>query len=117
MDKHVLAYSIYLLVTTLLTVIVGRTLFRNGRVFLRDIFHGNLELAEAVDRLLLVGYYLVNIGYAVFSMVITREILNQRELMEILSLKVGTIILILGAMHFFNMFVFFKLRKREQYGL
>ncbi|HCS20221.1 MAG TPA: hypothetical protein DIW47_06610 [Bacteroidetes bacterium] len=117
MDKHVLAYSIYLLVTTVLTVIVGRTLFRNGRVFLRDIFHGNLELAEAVDRLLLVGYYLVNIGYAVFSMNIAREILSQRELMETLSLKIGTIILIFGAMHFFNMFVFFKLRKREQYGL
>lgn len=117
MDKHVIAYSIYLLVTVILTVLVGRTLFRNGRVFLRDIFHGNLELAESVDRLLLVGYYLVNIGYAVRTMNITVNILDNRQLMEVLSVKLGVIILILGAMHFFNMFIFFKLRKREQYGL
>lgn len=117
MDKHVLAYSIYLIITTLLTVWVGHTLFRNGKVFLRDIFHGNLELANAVDKLLLTGFYLINIGYAVHSMLVTQEILDNRVLMEVLSKKIGVIILILGAMHFFNMFVFFKLRKREQYGL
>lgn len=117
MDKHVLAYSIYLTVTILITVFVGRTLFRNGRVFLRDIFHGNLELAEAVDKLLLVGYYLVNMGYAVYAMIVNVNINDNRQLMEVLSQKVGVIVLILGAMHFFNMFIFFKLRKREQYGL
>lgn len=117
MDKHVLAYSIYLAVTIALTVFVGRTLFRNGRIFLRDIFHGNLELAESVDKLLLVGYYLVNIGYAVRAMIISININDNRQLMEVLSQKIGVIVLILGAMHFFNLFIFFKLRKREQYGL
>ncbi len=117
MDKHVLAYSIYLAVTIALTVFVGRTLFRNGRIFLRDIFHGNLELAESVDKLLLVGYYLVNIGYAVRAMIISISISDNRQLMEVLSQKIGVIVLILGAMHFFNLFIFFKLRKREQYGL
>ena len=117
MHYQEIAYAIYLSVTIVLTVLVGRTLFRNGRVFLRDIFHGNLELAEAVDRLLLVGYYLVNIGFAVHSMLVTDDIESTRELMEVLSKKVGVIILILGGMHFFNMFVFFRLRKREQYGL
>ncbi|MBI1221795.1 MAG: hypothetical protein GC180_04245 [Bacteroidetes bacterium] len=117
MDKHVIAYSIYLMVTLILTILVGRTLFRNGRIFLRDIFHGNLELAESVDKLLLVGYYLVNMGYAIRTMSISMQIADNRQLMEVLSLKIGVIILILGAMHFFNMFIFFKLRKREQYGL
>ncbi len=117
MHYQEIAYAIYLSVTIVLTVLVGRTLFRNGRVFLRDIFHGNLELAEAVDRLLLVGYYLVNIGFSVHSMLVTDDIESTRELMEVLSKKVGVIILILGGMHFFNMFVFFRLRKREQYGL
>lgn len=117
MNNYIIAYTVYLIVTVFLTVLVGRSLFKNGRIFLRDIFHGNLELAEAVDRLLLVGYYLVNIGYAVYSMKITSLIENERQVMEILSFKLGIIILILGIMHFFNMFVFFKLRKREQYGL
>jgi hypothetical protein len=87
-------------------------LFRNGRVFLIDIFHGNEELAKAVNNLLLVGFYLVNIGYAVYTLRIGYDIGNTRLLVEELSLKLGAIILILGGMHFFNMFVFFKLRKR-----
>lgn len=113
MDKHVLAYLIYLAVTLVLTVWVGRTLFKNGRVFLIDIFHGDEALADAVDKLLLVGFYLVNFGYAVYSMNIFSSIENYRELMEELSYKIGTIILILGAMHFFNLFIFFKLRKKH----
>jgi hypothetical protein len=87
-------------------------LFKNGRVFLIDIFHGNEELAKAVNNLLLVGFYLVNIGYAVYTLRIGYDIWNTRLLVEELSLKLGAIILILGGMHFFNMFVFFKLRKR-----
>ncbi len=117
MNKYVLAYSIYLIVTTLLTIWVGRVLFKNGRVFLRDIFHGNLELADAVDKLLLAGFYLINIGYAVYSMMVTTSIEDYRMLMEVLSRKIGYIILLLGAVHFLNMFVLFRMRKREQYNL
>jgi hypothetical protein len=105
-------YSLYLTLTLVLTVWVARTLFRNGKVFLVDIFHGNKELAQAVNNLLLVGFYLVNIGYAVYTLSIKYDIRNSRELIEELSIKVGAIILILGGMHFFNMLVFFKLRKR-----
>jgi len=106
------SYIIYLVLTFILTIWVARTLFRNGKVFLIDIFHGNQELANAVNNLLLVGFYLVNIGYAVYTLTITDNIVNTRELIEELSIKVGAIILILGGMHFFNMLVFFKLRKR-----
>ena len=105
-------YSLYLILTITLTVWVARTLFGNGKVFLLDIFHGNEELAKAVNNLLLVGFYLVNLGYAVYTLKVTNTINDARELIELLSVKVGAIILILGGMHFFNMFVFFKLRKR-----
>jgi hypothetical protein len=112
MSYILISYSIYLLLTLTLTIWVARTLFRNGKVFLIDIFHGNLELANAVNNLLLVGFYLVNIGYAVYTLTITDSISDTRVLVEKLSVKVGAIILILGGMHFFNMLVFFKLRKR-----
>ena len=65
MSYILICYSVYLILTVILTVWVARTLFRNGKVFLIDIFHGNEELAKAVNNLLLVGFYLVNIGYAV----------------------------------------------------
>jgi len=112
MSYILISYSIYLILTLILTVWVARTLFRNGKIFLVDIFHGNNELATAVNNLLLVGFYLVNIGYAVYTLSITDNIWNARQLVETLSIKVGAIILILGGMHFFNMLVFFKLRKR-----
>lgn len=112
MSYILVGYAIYLFLTLVLTIWVARTLFRNGKVFLIDIFHGNQELANAVNNLLLVGFYLINIGYAVYTLSITDNIFNTRQLIEELSLKVGAIILILGGMHFFNMAVFFKLRKR-----
>jgi hypothetical protein len=106
-------YSIYLVVTTLLTILVAHTLFRNGKLFLFDIFHGNKELANAVNNLLLVGFYLVNIGYAVSTLRIEQEEVNTvRIVFEILSRKIGRIILILGGMHFLNMIIFYRLRKR-----
>ena len=105
-------YAGYLLLTVILTVWVARTLFRNGKIFLVDIFHGNKELAQAVNNLLLVGFYLVNLGYAVYTLRVESSIADTRQLIETLSVKIGAIILILGGMHFFNMLVFFKLRKR-----
>jgi hypothetical protein len=112
MSYIITTYSLYLALTITLTIWVARTLFRNGKVFLVDIFHGNAVLANAVNNLLLVGFYLVNIGYAVRTLSITDNITDTRQLIEILSIKVGAIILILGVMHFFNMAIFFKLRSK-----
>ena len=112
MNYIILLYMLYLALSVMLTIYVAYTLFKNGKIFLIDIFHGNKELAEAVNNLLLVGFYLVNIGYAVYTLKIVEDIINARLLIEVLSLKIGAIILILGCMHFLNMFIFFRLRKR-----
>ena len=112
MNYIIITYCFYLTITIALTIWVARTLFKNGKVFLIDIFHGNKELADSVNNLLLVGFYLVNIGYAVYTLQVTSNITNFQEVIESLSLKVGLIILILGAMHFFNLYIFFTLRKK-----
>ena len=114
MNYYLLVYAVYLLVSVLLTVWVARTLFTNGRTFLVDIFHGNESLADSVNKLLLTGFYLVNIGYATLSLRTTEEIHSYQQTMETLSIKLGTIILTLGAMHFFNLYVFYKLRNRAK---
>jgi len=112
MNYILILYACYLVITITLTIWVARTLFRNGKVFLIDIFHGNDDLAQAVNNLLLVGFYLVNIGYAIYTLRIVDQVDSTRIMVELLSLKIGAIILILGCMHFLNMFVFFRLRKR-----
>ena len=112
MTYHVTAYLAYIAISIILTVWVAKVLFNNGKVFLNDIFHGNEELSQSVNQLLLVGFYLVNLGYAVFTLRILEDVVNTQALIEVLSIKIGTIILVLAAIHFFNLFVFFKLRSR-----
>jgi len=112
MNYIIITYSFYLIITIALTIWVARTLFKNGKVFLIDIFHGSKELADSVNNLLLVGFYLINIGYAVYTLQVTGSIVNTQQVIEKLSLKIGLIILILGAMHFFNLYIFFTLRKK-----
>ena len=112
MNYIIITYSFYLLITISLTIWVARTLFKNGKVFLIDIFHGNKELADSVNNLLLVGFYLINLGYAVYTLQVTNSIVNVQQVIEELSIKIGLIILILGGMHFFNLYIFFNLRKK-----
>lgn len=114
MNYFILTYVVYLLVSIALTVWVAKVLFKNGRIFLVDIFHGNSELADSVNKLLVVGFYLVNIGYMSLALKETGSILSAQVVVEVLSYKVGWIILILGGMHFLNLIVFFKLRNRAK---
>ncbi|MEO7991823.1 MAG: hypothetical protein ABI663_19875 [Chryseolinea sp.] len=114
MNYTILSYALYMPLTIALTIWVANTLFTNGRVFLVDIFHGNELLADSVNKLLVVGFYLINMGYAVYTLQIFGEINSAQVVIEKLSLKLGAIILILGGMHFFNLFVFFKLRRRAK---
>src|SRR5882757_923335 len=112
MNNIIITYSLYLTITICLTIWVARTLFSNGKIFLLDIFHGNKELADSVNNLLLVGFYLINLGYAIYTLKLTNGVVNTQEIIENLSFKIGLIILILGGMHFFNLYIFFTLRKR-----
>jgi hypothetical protein len=105
-------YVCYLLISVALTVWVARTLHKNGRIFLVDSFHGNEPLADSVNHLLVVGFYLVNIGYVTLALKYGAAAANAQEALESLSTKVGLVLLVLGGMHFFNLFVFAKLRRR-----
>ncbi|WP_121809369.1 hypothetical protein [Mucilaginibacter kameinonensis] len=114
MNYFILTYVIYLLVSIALTVWVARVLFKNGRIFLVDIFHGNNELADSVNKLLVVGFYLINIGYMSLALKEYGTVGSMQVVVEVLSYKVGWIILILGGMHFLNLVIFFKLRNRAK---
>src|SRR5579862_4942877 len=110
------SYCVYLVVSLAVTIWVARTLHKNGRIFLIDAFHSNIELADSVNRLLLVGFYLVNIGYVTLTLRTTANLANLRQSIELLSDKIGMVLLVLGVMHFFNLYVFSKMRKRAQHS-
>ena len=113
MDNAVIAYLLYLLIAVPLTIWVGSTLSRNGRVFLVDVFHGNEALADSVNHLLVVGFYLINFGYVSLALKLGYLVNNAQEGIEALSVKVGMVLIVLGGMHFFNLFIFSRMRRRS----
>lgn len=77
-------------------------LYKGGRLFLINTFSGNETVADAVNKFLLAGYYLTNIGYTVIALKIWEKVESPTQLLNVLSLKVGAILLTLGIMHFIN---------------
>src|SRR5215471_15650032 len=108
----VLTYAAYICLSLGLTIWVARTLFRNGRVFLVDAFLGNERLADSINHLLVVGFYLINVGYVTLALRYGGRPTDLPQAIEILSTKVGIVLLVLGLMHFFNLAGFSSLRKR-----
>ena len=103
-------YLVYLAISIGVTVWVARTLYTNGRVFLVEAFQGNTELADSVNHLLVVGFYLINVGYVTYALTTDRNVNALRTAIELVTTKIGAILMILGIMHFFNIYVFNHLR-------
>src|SRR3989475_1480506 len=108
----VYSYIVYLIVSVMLTVWVARTLHRNGRIFLIEAFRGNEQMADSVNHLLVVGFYLINIGYVTLALKYGDKPTDARTALETLSTKVGLVLVVLGLMHFFNLLIFSKMRRR-----
>lgn len=104
----VIAYFIYLPVALLLTWYVAHTLFRNGLVFMRDIFAGREEIATATNALFKIGFYLLNIGFALYILRIYGTLSGMQDTIEVLSSKIGGFSIYLGFMLFFNLYLFFR---------
>ena len=110
----VYSYFVYLAISLTVTVWVARTLHQRGRVFLIDAFHGQTELADSVNHLLVVGFYLINVGYVAFALKTGENPMSLRQAIELVSDKLGLVLLVLGLMHFFNLYVFSRIRRRAQ---
>ncbi len=105
-------YLVYLGISVALTVWVARTLHKNGRIFLVDSFRGNEALADSVNHLLVVGFYLINIGFVTLALKYGDKAADAQTALETLSSKIGLVLVVLGLMHFMNLYVFAKLRRR-----
>ncbi|MBI5434756.1 MAG: hypothetical protein HZA52_18130 [Planctomycetes bacterium] len=113
-DTIVVTYLAYLALSIALNAWVARTLHRNGRSFLVDVFAGHEGLAASVNHLLVVGFWLINLGFISSTLATHQSALSTRGAIELLSEKVGAVLVVLGAMHFFNLFVFTAIRSRSR---
>ena len=112
MNYTVFAYLLYLPISIAMTVWVARTLHRNGRVFLVQAFHGNEAMGDSVNHLLVVGFYLINVGFITTALRYGAKPSDLQSMVEFLSTKLGVVLLVLGGMHFFNVFNFDKMRRK-----
>jgi hypothetical protein len=106
----VITYAVYVVISLAITFWVGRTLNRNGRVFLIENFEGRAALADSINHLLLIGFYLVNVGFVSLALRHGTKPLDVVGAVEFLSTKIGLVVVVLGGMHFFNMHMLVKFR-------
>ena len=109
-------YAAYACIGVPLIVWLARTLFKSGAVFLEDVFEENRKLADAVNHLLVVGFYLLNLGYACM-LLHAGPVTTATESVEALASKLGVLLFSLGGMHFVNMYVLHRIRRRAQMKL
>jgi hypothetical protein len=106
----VLSYVLYVVLSVLLTVWVGRMLTRHGRVYLADVFRGDERVATAVNQLLVVGFYLVNLGFIALWLHTGQRVADVQGVFETLSVKLGIVLLVIGALHLVNLWIFSRMR-------
>ena len=116
-ENLVTVYCVYAGASVGLTVWLARTLSKNGEVFLDDVFVDNPRMAPAVNRLLVVGFYLLNLGYAFVTLKAGADALTPVQAMETLAAKLGALLLSLGVIHFGNLYLFHRIRRRGQIRL
>jgi hypothetical protein len=116
MSYTIVGYLVYIPLTFYITVFVGYTFYKHGQHYIDDLLPDNLPLAKAINRMLLIGYYLLNLGYLTMSLSIWQRLNGLVEVIEYLSIRVAIILTVLGLMHFFNMTVIWWYgRKHRQF--
>jgi hypothetical protein len=110
----VVTYLAYLILSVALTVFVGSALSRSGRIFLVDVFGGRAAPAQAASRLMVVAFYLLNFGFVTLTLRTSGEIGSVRQAIQVLSVKIGEVLLVLGALYLANISFLARLRLRLQ---
>ena len=113
MTLSVISYIIYLVLSIGIIFWVAEVLFSNAHIFIDDIFHGDRVISDSTSKLLKLGFYLLNFGFVLFLMK-SYGIRDSKALFEVLSIKIGTIILILGGIYLVNIYSLFKFRKKAR---
>lgn len=105
MNYNLLSYLIYVPITLFIMVYVGWICYKNGEHFLERIFVNDSDLVKIINKILLMGYYLVNLGYATFTLFLWPPRDNLEITIQLLSTKLGVILIVLGILHHLNIFV------------
>jgi hypothetical protein len=112
MNFNIIGYTLYLLITTIIILKVGNTCYINGNIFVSELLPNQKDLCHKINQILLVGYYLLNIGYCATTIISWEKILTFHQLIEIISIKSAIIISTIAIMHYVNIILITKYFKK-----
>ena len=112
---NTLAYIIYLSLTYVITVHVGLRFYKHGRLYISNLLAGDEALTNFINKMLLIGYYLLNLGYASLMLHSWRTVYDWTGLVASVGVMTGKILLTLAVMHFFNMYGIYLIGKNKKY--
>ncbi len=108
MNGNIIGYFIYLCITVFIILKVGQICYKNGNLFVSELIPNHADLCQKINQILLLGYYLLNIGYCAMTLISWEKILSTNQLIEVLAIKTATIIFIISALHYTNIFILTK---------
>jgi hypothetical protein len=108
MNLNIIGYAIYLLLTSIIIVKVGKICYKNGNIYISQLIPHHIDLCHKTNQILLIGYYLLNIGYCAMTLISWEKILSTTQLVEVISVKSAIIICSISILHYFNIFIITK---------
>ena len=105
MNYNLIGYGVFTLIIVFIIVVVGKICYKNGNIFVASLIPDHLALCQQINKILLVGYYLVNIGYASMTLASGEHIISLARLVEVIAFKTAVIVCILSVLHYLNIFI------------
>jgi hypothetical protein len=108
MNLNIIGYILYLIITIFIIIKVGKICYRNGNVFVAELIPDHEDLCQKINQVLLLGYYLLNIGYCAITLISWEKILSINQLIEVIAIKTAVIIFLISALHYMNIIILTK---------
>ncbi|MGQ7945375.1 hypothetical protein [Flavobacterium sp. WC2509] len=108
MNLNIIGYFIYLSITVFIILKVGKICYKNGNIFVAELIPNHTDLCQKINQILLLGYYLLNIGYCAMTLISWEKILSTNQLIEVIAIKTATIVFIISALHYMNIIILTK---------
>lgn len=105
MNLNIVGYIIFLIIISYIIIVVGKICYQNGNIFVVELIPNHAAFCKQINKMLLIGYYLVNIGYSAMTLANWESINSIQLLVEIIALKTATIVLILSLLHYLNIYI------------
>jgi hypothetical protein len=107
-NLNIIGYFIYLIITIFIIIRVGKSCYKNGNVFVSELIPNHEDLCQRINQMLLLGYYLLNIGYCAMTLISWETIATTNQLIEVIATKTSIIIFIISGLHYINIIIITK---------